>query len=421
MTFRLIMNFIFILSLFAILFAFAMFQGGFSSWFLFYGFLPIFLYHIALLFYPVQKWTIKRQMSHVMIEAGSQVTVQLTVQRKIPFPLYYCIVEEVFPSSLNKQDLRQKKYHYLNQPDSNRVQRAKKNIIFPWFKRKFVVTYGLDHLPRGEHEFNAVRIRTGDVFGLIKKEHTFQTNDCLIVFPGRRRIHMDERAHNFEQGSLISQALQLKNTTIASGIREYMPGDRFSWINWKQTARQNTVMTKEFEQEKSSNTLIVLDSVYHEGFNPLAYEATVELSMSLTAMFKQNATPASLLIISENNTFLPVQRHDKHDMIERYLSKVTPDKNKENRFSFELKEEIENMKNQHLIIILTTHVDEKLISSIKHFKIRKKQVVLLYVQAKANLSQAEQILFHDLARQGIEVSLLTETELTKDTIEVSSL
>jgi len=418
MKFRFIRNFIFIILLFLVLFSFAMFQGGFTSWFLFFSFLPIFLYQIALMFYPIKMWKVTRELSKQMIEAGDQVIVKISIRRKVPFPLYYCIFEEIFPETLNKLDLRQDKYKQMNNPNSINTVRQKKKILFPWFKREFTFTYPLTHLPRGEHVLSEVRIRTGDVFGLIKKDHTFQTVSHLTVFPYQRKLRMDEQARNLEQGVTSSQALNFKNTNVASGIREYMPGDRFSWIDWKQTARKNEVMTKEFEQEKSTDTLLILDSSYYPGFNELAFEATVELSLSFIDLFRKNGTYASLLTIGEETNFFPAKRFVQREAMERHLATVHPTGNK--AFSLLLKEEFMRLNSQHLIIILTTNLDESLQETIKQLKMRKKRVHLIYIQAKQDLTPADQANIKHLTHINIAVSLLTEEQLTKDRIEVKS-
>src|SRR5690625_7735080 len=109
MSFRLIFNFIIIMTLFLILFSFGMFQGGFLSWFLFFGFLPIFLYHIGLLIYPMKKCKITREINPSYVEAGSELKVTVKIHRKIAFPLYYCFFEEVLPESLNREDQRLEK------------------------------------------------------------------------------------------------------------------------------------------------------------------------------------------------------------------------------------------------------------------------------------------------------------------------
>ena len=418
MKFRFIMNFIFIILLILVLFSFAMFQGGFTSWFLFFSFLPIFLYQMALMFYSIKMWQVTRELSKQRIEAGDQVIVKISIRRKIPFPLYYCIFEEIFPESLNKIDLRQDKYKQMNNPDSIKTVRQKKSILFPWFKREFTLTYPLTHLPRGEHILSEVRIRTGDIFGLIKKDHTFQTVCHLTVLPSRRKLFMEEKASNLEQGMISSPSIHFKNTNVVSGIREYMPGDRFSWIDWKQTARKNEVMTKEFEQEKSTDTLLVLDSTYYPDLNELAFEATVELSLSFIDLFKKNGTSANVLTIGEEMNFFPAKRFVQKEAIERHLTTIQPSGSK--AFPLLLKEGLMRWNNQHLIIILTTTLDESLQETIKQLKMRRKRVHLIYIQAKQDLTPSGQAIIKHLTQINMDVNLLTEDQLIKDRIGVKS-
>jgi len=420
MSFRLMFNFIIIMILFLILFSFGMFQGGFLSWFLFFSFLPIFLYHIGLLIYPMKRWKITREINPSYVEAGSEVKVTVKIHRKIAFPLYYCVFEEVLPESLNREDQRLEKYKYMSQPLSMRVQRNEKQIIFPGFRRTININYHIARLPRGEHELNNIRIRTGDVFGLIKKEHVFNIADYLLVHPSRRMIHMSEQSQSFEQGAISTHSLKLSNTNVAAGIREYLPGDRFSWIDWKQSARRNTMMTKEFEQEKSTDTLIVLDCMAHDRLNELAFEATVEIGHSFIEMFKRNSTSAGFLTIGRKSVFFPVQPHTNHnDMVERHLTTIQPNGLK--LFSHTLKEELMRLQSQYLIIILTTHIDERLKEMIKELEMQRKRVVLIFVQAEKSLTQTDLAILHHLAQKNVFVSHISEAQLIEERIEVNRL
>src|SRR5699024_803990 len=128
-------------------------------------------------------------------------------------------------------------------PHSMKIKRRKKQIIFPGFKRNFTVNYQLKQLPRGEHQLSNIRIRTGDVFGLIQKEHVFQTSDYMMVYQSRHSIHMDEQSQSLDNGTMTAHSHNISHSNVVSGIREYLPGDRFSWIDWKQTARKNTMRT----------------------------------------------------------------------------------------------------------------------------------------------------------------------------------
>src|SRR5699024_7686731 len=63
LSFRLAGSLFFIVMLLGILFSYAMFQGGFTSWFLFYSFLPILLYPLGLAVYPIRKWDVTREVT----------------------------------------------------------------------------------------------------------------------------------------------------------------------------------------------------------------------------------------------------------------------------------------------------------------------------------------------------------------------
>src|SRR5699024_8742696 len=150
-------------------------------------------------------------------------------------------------------------------------------------------------------------IKTGDVFGLITKEYSFPLADPLIVYPGARPIHFIRQRSSHGQGVIPSSVATSSNTNVVSGVREYIPGDKFSWNDWKQTAKKNTLVTKEFEQEKSMDMRIVLDGCAYEGLNPLAFEASVEIAWSLTRETSKQGAHVEFLSIADRTLYFPVQ------------------------------------------------------------------------------------------------------------------
>ncbi|MEN2768105.1 DUF58 domain-containing protein [Ornithinibacillus xuwenensis] len=418
--FRFVRNFVFIFILFLVLFAYAMFQGGFTSWFLFYSFLPIFLYLVGLTFYPISRWNVERKMTKHVVATGDHIMVSIRIKRKIPFPIHYCIVEEILPDTLNRIDLRHAKYQYMEQPNKLYKHRNVKKIIFPWFKRNIDITYELDRLPRGNYTLPAIRVKTGDVFGLIKKQQVYPIKSELMVYPVERAVHIVGKMNSYEQGSISSYAMNLKNTNVATGIREYMPGDKFSWIDWKQTAKKNDVMTKEFEQEKSTDTLIILDSCFYDRMNLLAYEATVEMSISLMETIRKQATQVGLLSIGEETVLFPA-KHDptKMEWVRKHLTSIQP--SAKYSFALKLKEEILKITNSFYVVLITTHVDERLKEALQHVRLREKKLMIMYVQAENRISVQEHRIIQQLRHEGIGVSMVTEKDLVQDPIEVNTL
>lgn len=401
-----------------LLFSFAMFQGGFTSWFLFFGFLPIFLYHLGLLLYPIHKWQVSRQFSRNVIYTGDHVNVTVKVKRTMPFPLYFCICEEVFPDTLQRTKGSNEAYRYLNEPDQIYVNRSIKKIVFPGFRREIEFPYVLQEIPRGEHQLRFIRIRVGDVFGFVKKEHTFNVTDQVVAFPGRRNVHMTNTFSSFEQGSISSYALNLKNTNVATGVREYEPGDKFSWIDWKQTAKKNNVITKEFEQEKSTDTIVVLDACDGQDINRLAFEAAIELTVSLLEYIRKQASQVGFLSVGGETVFFPMH-HDpiKADSIRRHLTRIQP--TGDYPFSMKLQEELPKIPKGSNMIMVTTHLDDGFMEMIKKTRQQAKQVTVLYIQGSKLISDREDHMIQQLRLSGIVINVLTEKQLVHNATEVS--
>lgn len=414
---KFISNFLFVIVAFIALFAYAMFQGGFVSWFLFYGFLPIFLYHFCLLLYPIKNWTVTRRLNHSVIHAGDGVGVTIELERSIPFPLFYCIVEEKLPMTLNRMNTRREKYHSMEKPKQFNSYRKVKRVIFPLFKRKIELSYKISQVPRGEHQLMSIQVQTGDVFGFVKKESVFPIGDQFTAYPNERPLRIIERVSSFEHGSITSSVQNLKNTNVATGVREYAPGDRFSWIDWKQTARKNMVMTKEFEQEKNTNMLVILDHCNYQEINALAFEATIELTLSLMETIRKQATQVGLVSIGQDMIRFPIYDTTTSNLIKRHLTRLEP--TGERPFSLMLKEEMRELSSGEIVILITTHLDDFFKQTVQQMSQRINQVAVLFIQSAALISEKEQQIIKQIEFSNVGIQVLTEQQLVQNPIEVS--
>src|SRR5699024_635811 len=150
--------------------SYAMFQGGFTSWFLFYSFLPILLYPLGLAVYPIRKWDVTREVTPQVIDAGNQDRVVIHIRRKFPFPLFYCVCEDMSLDMLNRVACGWNKSHALAQPVIVQSKRNRTQLSLLWFRRPIKLTYIIKQVPRGSHQLKTIRVNTGDAFGLITKE-----------------------------------------------------------------------------------------------------------------------------------------------------------------------------------------------------------------------------------------------------------
>ncbi|GAB4074508.1 DUF58 domain-containing protein [Barrientosiimonas marina] len=403
------------------LFSFAMFQGGFVSWFLFFAVLPVLLYQLGVLLYPISDWHVSRCLSRHTVRTGDRIQVTLTIKRSLPFPVYYCLCEEQFPDTLQQADNAAERYHSLADPSSRHRQRQMKRMLFPGFRRVIRLSYSITDIPRGEHVLPAVRIRTSDVFGMITKEHCFPVADELAAAPNKQPVMLSGAFNSAEHGSSKSHKAHLTHTTIAAGVREYVPGDSLSWIDWKQTARRNQIITKEFEQENSSDTVVALDASAASGNNTQAFEMAIELTLGLLQAVRQQTSEAGLFVAGKRTMYFPLRLSTgQQQAIRRHLTHLQPGGSES--FSVLLQRRMQQAAPMANLFVVTTYIEPDLPDVISRLRQRQvKQMTLLFIQAAAWISQAEQDRVHQLRAAGIRVNVLTETELSQDLIEVRAV
>ncbi len=272
-------------------FSYAMFQGGFVSWFLFYSFLPFAIYCLALAFYSLNELEVTRELPKADYNAGEPLKVTITVKRRRAFPLFYLIIEDQLQDSL--------KYA--------RQGRGGKTVLFPGFKKELSYDYLIGELPRGEHFFESFMVKTGDPLGLFEKEKIQAAQNRIIVYPAFSEMFYRPLKNQFDQGLTASRERVQRDTTMAVGVRDYQPGDRFSWINWKATAKRNDIMTKEFEQRQSHDVFVVMDCVPDRNF-----ENIVSFTASLLRAVLKKGAQSGLLSVSKERVSFPIRGGEQH-------------------------------------------------------------------------------------------------------------
>lgn len=404
---------VFIVILTISLFAYAMFQGGFTSWFLFYSFLPILLYQILFLIYPLRFWKVSRRLSNQTSRAGESITVEITFKRRFPFPLFFCVIEEVIPNSLQWFDSGVEKYVLMERPEKLKGNRKPKMLLFPLFKRTIRATYELEQLPRGRHHLEKIRIRTSDLFGFTHKEHHFSVHHSLLVFPNKREILWTNAAPLLENGQINSHQRSHHQSNIATEIREYLPGDKLSWIDWKQSAKKQKVMTKEFEQEKNMDISIILDACTSK--NMLAFEGAVEISLSLIDTFlEKGETNVDFLSIGKETLRFSLHRnHHQIGDVYQYLASVQLEKEEKYSFLEILQKNIFSISKQRIIFFVLRNIHLNDIEVWKKFKGHFKQAYVFLILPEKERTKEVQDIIQILSIQHVRVYVVTEQTLMK--------
>nr|WP_280518657.1 DUF58 domain-containing protein [Lederbergia wuyishanensis] len=196
-----------------------------------------------------------------------------------------------------------------------------------------------------------------------------------------------------------------KDTSLVAGIRQYQPGDRFSWIDWKAFARTNDMMTKEFEIRQTNDLLIILDRTKTKNF-----EETVKFVASITKSVLKYGGQIGLFSAGDDKTFFPIRGGDQQQQqIFLHLAKVKADS------SVPLANIIETesiLFTQPAVMIVVTSVLSKELVDQAGVYMRRRGTFIVYYIKKQNdpISQEELIIKSSAMQKGIIMISLYEDE-----------
>lgn len=396
--FKKVWKFAVLLFLIMLTFSYAMFQGGFVSWFLFYSFLPFAIYCIGLSFYSLNELEITRLIPNTDYNAGEPLKVTVKVKRNSRFPIFYLLIEDQLDEPLKYSQQKEKA----------------KTLILPGFRKEFSYEYIVDALPRGEHLFRSFMIRTGDLLGLVEKEKTLIHENKIIVYPAYSELLYRPFENHFDQGMTASRERVQRDTTLAIGVRDYQPGDRFSWINWKASAKRNEIMTKEFEQRQSHDVFVVMDCMPDNHF-----EAIVSFTASLARAVLKKGAQTGLLTISRDRAAFPIRGGENHlHQIFYHLAKIEA----KSLSSLDKVLETEGMFVQQTasFLLVTAQLTKPLIEKAGFLGQRKGKITIFLIKGEKEApTQNDRSLIAMANARNVRVLMVHEGEFTSAFSEVN--
>lgn len=396
--FKKVWKFILLLFLILLAFSYAMFQGGFVSWFLFYSFLPFAVYCVAISFYSLKEFEVTRVLSKSDYNAGEPLTVTVKIKRLRKFPLFYLLIEDTLDEPLK----------YASQ------QQKAKALLLPGLKKDFSYEYIIDELPRGEHFFRSFTLRIGDPLGLFEKERRVPVDGKIVVYPAYSEFIYRPFENQYDQGLTASRERVQRDTTMVVGVRDYQPGDRFSWINWKATAKRNEIMTKEFEQRQSHDVFVIMDCVPDKRF-----EAVVSFTASLQRAILKKGAQTGLLTISKERASFPIRGGERHlQELFYHLAKI------EAKCLTPLDKVLEKdgllIQQSVSFMLVTAQLTKQLVEKASFLGQRKGSITLFLIKGQKEApAESERSLIAIANARGVRVIMVHEGEFTAAFSEVN--
>lgn len=123
------------------------------------------------------------------------------------------------------------------------------------------ITYYLTPPNRGDHEFGDIYARFFGPLGMLVRQVKYPSRSSVKVYPNLLDLRQYEinlrRQHAVQPGQKLVK-IRGRGTEFES-LRDYVRDDEFRAVDWKASARRGRLVSREYQEEKSQNVLIVLD------------------------------------------------------------------------------------------------------------------------------------------------------------------
>ena len=116
---------------------------------------------------------------------------------------------------------------------------------------------------RGEYFVGPLRLKGSDPIGLFAWTKRIESRMRVIVYPTIRSVDLINR-QGLPAGNININDKMYEDVTQFRSLREYVPGDDMKRINWKASAKTNTLYTMEFDSTLYFPVLIILNFCFDD-------------------------------------------------------------------------------------------------------------------------------------------------------------
>jgi uncharacterized protein (DUF58 family) len=272
---------------------------------------------------------------------GDENPINISIKNYYTFPISVKIIDEI-PFQFQVRDFEIKRKLKASSQDE--------------------INYFLRPTERGEYSFGNLNIYVSSPLRMISRQFTFDKDQMVPTYPSYiqlRKYDLIAFSNNlFQYG--IKKIRRIGHTMEFEQIKEYVTGDDIRTLNWKATAKKNSLMVNQFQDEKSQSVYMVIDKgrvmkMPFNGLSLLDYAINATLVLSNVILKKQDK--AGMFAFSkkvENRVFAEKRASQMQKILENlYNIKTDFFESDYSRLYVDIKKNI----NQRSLIILYTNFE----------------------------------------------------------------
>lgn len=311
-----------------------------AAWYLLLILISFFTLDFIILF--VTKNGIEAQrITPEKLSNGDENSIVVTIKNFYTFPIFAKIIDEI-PFQFQERNFE--------------IKRKIKTASTDDFQ------YYLRPTERGEYYFGNLNIYASSPLKLLAKRYTFNKDEMVPTYPSYiqlRKYDLIAFSNNlFQYG--MKKIRRIGHTMEFEQIKEYVTGDDIRTLNWKATAKKNSLMVNQFQDEKSQNIYMAIDKgrtmkMPFNGMSLLDYSINATLVLSNVILKKQDKAGMFSFSKKVENRVVCEKRSSQMQKILENLYNVKTDyyESDYSRLYADIKKNI----NQRSLIILYTNFE----------------------------------------------------------------